>query len=167
MTSRLTAALVALVALTACQPAETIEQMHARIQTESNAVHPIIETQVAKFVAAFNAQQAEGMAAVYAPDAVMMPPDMPGVTGRDAILANLEGMFAQMPPNATMTIRVLNVTANGPVAVDRGQWTISGVGPDGATMEMHGKYLAEWHQIDGEWLMVSDIWNNDAPMPPM
>jgi hypothetical protein len=33
-------------------------------------------------------------------------------------------------------------------------------------MEMRGKYLAEWHKIDGEWLMVSDIWNNDAPMPP-
>ena len=50
------------------------------------------------------------------------------------------------------------------VAIDEESGTIEIQEFDGNLDELD---LAEWHQIDGEWLMVSDIWNNDAPMPPM
>jgi uncharacterized protein (TIGR02246 family) len=161
------AALLAVASLTACQQAETAEQIHARLQMESDSARVALEARAAAFVAAFNAQNAEAAAAFYAPDAVLMPPDMPAVVGRDAIRAGMEAMMGQMPPGSVFALHLTSVSANGPIAVDRGEWSTTLPGPDGASMEIRGKYLAEWHKINGEWLMVSDIWNNDAPMPPM
>jgi len=159
--------LIALATLTACQQPETAEQMHARMQMESDSARVALEAKAAAFVEAFNAGNADAMAAFYAPDAVLMPPDMPAVMGRDAIRGGMEGMLAGMPPGSVFALRVLDVAANGPIAVDRGEWSTTMPGPDGGSMETRGKYLVEWHRIDGEWLIVSDIWNSDAPMPPM
>lgn len=160
------AVVIAMAALAACQQPETAEQMHARMQLESDSARVAIEAQLVRFTAAFGNRQADGMAALYAPDAMIMPPDMPAASGRDNIRAGFEAMFAPMPEGATLVLRIDAVTANGPIAVERGMWTMTLPGPDGTSMELHGKYLAEWHKIEGEWLMVSDIWNNDAPMPP-
>lgn len=167
MFARVTSAtMIAVASLTACQQPETAEQVHARMQMESDSARVALEAKAAEFVAAFNAGNAEAVAAFYAPDAVVMPPDVPAVVGRDAIRASLEAMMGQMPPGSVFALRLGSVSANGPIAVERGEWSSTMPGPDGASMEMRGKYLAEWHKIDGEWLMVSDIWNNDAPMPP-
>jgi uncharacterized protein (TIGR02246 family) len=166
MFSRLTSTtLTAMAALTACQQPETAEQMHARMQMESDSARVAIEAQVARFTAAFGSRQADGMAALYAPNGVVMPPDMPAISGRDNIRAGFEAMFAPMPEGATLALRIDAVTANGPIAVERGMWTITMPGPDGTSTEAHGKYLVEWQKTEGEWLMVSDIWNNDAPPP--
>jgi hypothetical protein len=35
----------------------------------------------------------------------------------------------------------------------------------GKTVET-GKYIEVWRRINGKWLMVRDIWNDDAPPPP-
>ena len=167
MHARITStAVIAMAALAGCQQPETAEQMHARMQMESDSARVAIEAQVARFTAAFGSRQADGMAALYTPDGVVMPPDVPAASSRDNIRAGFEAMFASMPEGATLALRIDAVTANGPIAVERGYWTITMPGPDGASTEVHGKYLAEWHKIEGEWLMVTDIWNNDAPMPP-
>ena len=159
--------LVAVVALTACQAAETAEQMHARMQAESDSARVALEAKAEAFSAAMNAKDFDAVAAFYAPDAVVMAPDVPAVTGRDAIRAMMASPEAQMPEGAVFALHVLSVTANGPLAVERGEWRATVTGPDGNPMTMRGKYLAEWHKIDGEWMMVSDIWNGDAAAPPM
>ncbi len=158
---------VAVAALTACQAAETAEQMHARMQMESDSARVALEARAEAFAAAMNARDYDAVAALYAPDAVVMAPDVPAVTGRDAIRDMMARPEAQMPEGAVFALRVMSVTANGPLAVERGEWSADFTGPDGSPMTMRGKYLAEWHNIDGEWLMVSDIWNNDTPAPPM
>jgi hypothetical protein len=35
----------------------------------------------------------------------------------------------------------------------------------GKTVET-GKYIEVWRRINGKWLMVRDIWNDDAPPGP-
>jgi hypothetical protein len=30
---------------------------------------------------------------------------------------------------------------------------------------MRGKYLVHWRRVDGRWLLMEDIWNDDAPPP--
>jgi len=35
----------------------------------------------------------------------------------------------------------------------------------GKTVET-GKYIEVWRRINGKWLMVRDIWNDDAPPAP-
>lgn len=159
-------ALVTVAALTACQQAETAEQMHARMQMESDSARVAIDARGKAFTEAANAGNADGIASLYTDDAVLMPPDMPAVTGRDNIRAVFAGMMAQMP-GMKIAFEVQDVAANGPLAGERGAWIITTPTPDGGSSEMRGKYLVAWHRIDGEWMMVWDIWNNDAPMPPM
>jgi uncharacterized protein (TIGR02246 family) len=158
--------LIALATLTACQQPETAEQMHARLRMESDSARVALEARVAAYAVAFNAGNADAVAAFYAPDAVLMPPEMPAVTGRDAIRTAMATMATEMA-GSNLSLRLTNVTANGPIAVDRGEWSMTMPGPDGSAIEIRGKYLAEWHLIGDEWLMVSDIWNGDAPTPPM
>jgi uncharacterized protein (TIGR02246 family) len=157
--------LVAVAALTACQQAETVEQMQARMQMESDSARVAIEARGVAFAEATNAGNADGVAAMYAEDAVLMPPDMPAVTGRDNIRSTFAAMMGQMP-GMRIAFQVQDVVANGPLAVERGAWIITVPTPDGGSSEMRGKYLVAWRRIDGEWMMARDIWNNDAPMPP-
>jgi ketosteroid isomerase-like protein len=158
---------VAAVAAGACRPpAETAEQAEARIMAESQAARTAIEAKLAGFVRHFNAGNLDSMVLAYAPEAVVMAPGKPAVTGREAILAQMQADRAMMQ-GGTFALHVVSVSANGPLAVERGTWSFSfpaqGRNP---AMTMTGKYLAHWHNIGGEWLMVEDIWNDDAPPPP-
>jgi len=159
-------ALVAVAALTACQQAETAEQTHARMRMESDSARVAIDARGKAFAEATNAGNADAVAALYTDDAVLMPPDMPAVTGRDNIRATFAAMMGQMP-GMRIAFEVQDVMANGPLAVERGAWIITVPTPDGGSSEMRGKYLVAWHRIDGEWMMARDIWNNDAPLPAM
>lgn len=59
--------------------------MRARVQAESDSAQIAIQAQVDRLMAAFAAGQADSLAALYAPNAVVMPPGMPAVSGRDSI----------------------------------------------------------------------------------
>jgi ketosteroid isomerase-like protein len=156
--------LVALAALLACQPAETEEQMQARLQAESDSARVAIEAANLAFTQHFNAGHMDSVGALYAPNAVVMAPGMPAVSGRDNIVATMR----TMPAGMNLALETQQVTANGPMAVERGAWTMTVPGAEGAPpMVTRGKYLVHWHRIDGQWLLVDDIWNDDAPPPAM
>ena len=159
-------ALVTLTALLGCQASETIEQTHARMQLESDSARVAIEAKATAFADAVNAGQPDAIAALYAEDAALMPPDMPVVSGRDAIRATFAGMMAQMP-DMRIRFEVQDVAANGPLAVECGAWIMTIPAPDGGSAETRGKYLIEWHRLAGEWMIAKDIWNSDAPASPM
>jgi len=161
------AALPFLAALLACQAQETVEQTHARMQAESDSVRAVLASRNVALAGAFNARDLDALTAFYTPDAVVMPPDVPAAEGLDEIRARFEADFAITPPDASIAFEARHVTANGPVAVERGVWTITMPAPDGGVTELHGKYLVEWHNVGGAWRIFSHIWNNDAPLSPM
>ena len=76
-------------------------------------------------------------------------------------MAEFVGMKAQL------TLNPQSVSANGPLAVERGTYSVTFT-PPGATAPITdtGKYLAHWHLIGGKWMMVDDIWNSDLPVAP-
>jgi uncharacterized protein (TIGR02246 family) len=156
------APLAALAVLLACQPAETDEQIAARMQAESDSARAAIEAANLAFTQHFNAGHADSVAAMYAPDGVLMAPGMPAVTGHDNIVAAM----GSMPPGMTLALATQSVAANGPMAVERGAWTMTVPGAEGAEPTvMRGKYLVHWRRVDGRWLLMEDIWNDDAPPP--
>ena len=68
-------------------------------------------------------------------------------------------------------MRTASVVANGPIAVERGNWTFDfkpgkGAPPGMGAMTDQGKYLTHWHDVGGQWLMAEDIWNSDTPAAP-
>jgi len=162
--TRWTAALAAAVALAACQKAETPEQAASRMQAETDSARTAIAAQNARYVRYANANQVDSVLALYTPDAVLLPPDMPAAIGRDSMRARYAAIIA---PGGIVALTPANLTVNGPIAIERGNWTYV-VPAQGKTPAMHlaGKYLVHWHNVDGQWLFAEDMWNSDAPMPP-
>ena len=107
----------------------------------------------------------EGMANLYAEDALLMPPGAPAQTGRAAIRTFL-GEDAAKTRSAGLSIKNGTVTG-AEVSGDTG-W-ISGnysvVDASGAVVDS-GSYLSVHRRTNGVWLYTRDIWNSDrAPAP--
>jgi ketosteroid isomerase-like protein len=155
---------VAAVTLVACQKSESPEQIASRMQVEADSARPAIAAQNARFMRYANANQADSVVDLYAPDAVLLPPNMPGAMGRDSIRARFEAVMA---PGGVLTLTTASLVVNGPIAIERGNWTYA-VPAQGTTPAMNasGKTLVHWHKVSGAWLMAEDMWNDDAPMAP-
>ena len=155
---------VATVTFAACQKAESPEQAASRMQAEADSARPAIAAQNARWMRYANANQVDSLIDLYAPNAVLLPPDMPAATGRDSMRARLA---ATMAPGGVVTLTTASLAVNGPLAIERGNWTFA-VPAQGKTpaMNLAGKYLVHWHKVNGQWLFAEDMWNNDVPMEP-
>jgi len=157
----------ALVTLVACQKPETPEQTDARIAAESDSLRPHLEAVAASFARHLAAGQVDSMALLYAEDASLMPPNMPLVTGRDNVRATFQAMLSG--GQFTPTLRVENVTANGPMAVERGRFVLAFTPTPGTPAPAgvdSGNYLIHWHRSGGTWSIVEEMWNSELPPPP-
>ena len=109
-----------------------------------------------------NARDWKGAAALWAEDAIELPPNQAAVQGRAAIQAWLEAF----PPFSNFQLKSLEIEGRGDLAYDRGtiSWTVTPA--DAAPIEERAKYLCIWRkQADGSWRYLRDIWNSDLPLP--
>jgi len=110
----------------------------------------------------------DSIAEFYAADALLMPPNMGAMRGKDVIRA----FFATLntiDPRPTLTLHAVTVVASGPVAVETGRWhwayPAGAKLPPGTPAVDSGKYIVRWAQQNERWLMVDDVWNSDLPLP--
>lgn len=157
----------ALLGIVACQPGvETAEQMQARMDEESQAARQAIEAMASRFSELVAAGEADSVAAHYTNNAVFMPPNEPAVVGRQAIRDKWREWMEMGTWHLTLTTQ--SVMANGPLAVERGSYSLHfAPGPDAPMPEFSdsGKYLVHWHKVGEHWMLAEDIWNSDVPMP--
>jgi ketosteroid isomerase-like protein len=150
-----------LAAALGCQPAQTAD-------TSAAAKHAIDANNVtwARLTAGGHA---DSLAELYHPDAVMLPPNMAPVRGKEAIRGFLAVLNSMSSPPPTLAVRAESVWASGPMAVELGRWHFAWPAgakrPPGAPAVDSGKYLIRWVNENGRWLMVQDIWNSDVAMP--
>lgn len=156
--------LLAVVLLAACQKPETPEQAAARMQAESDSARTAIEAANVRYARYLNGNMADSVASLFTENGMVMPPNMPAVTGRAAIGTWMAAN--PMPPGSSITFTVAEVAASGPIAIERGSYafTMPAMGRTPA-MNTAGKYLAHWHKVGGEWLVAADIWSDDVPQP--
>src|SRR2546423_4270727 len=64
---------------------------------------------------------ADSIAEFYAADAVIMPPNMATIRGKDAIRAFFATMNT-MDPKPNLAVRAERVLGSGPVAIETGRW---------------------------------------------
>lgn len=116
------------------------------------------------WVDAYNAGDADKIVALYTEDALVMPPDAPIAAGHEAIRQYLVANIASsMASGVTAVLGEESAGVSGDIGWHSGTYKVNGT--DGATVGT-GKYLESWHKANGKWLMVRDIWNNDAPAAP-
>lgn len=156
-------ALLAAALLSACQQRETPEQQATRAQAETDSARGAITDGNARWVRWVNQNQPDSLASLYVPNGVVMPPDLPGATGRDSIAARLRPLVI---PGGTLSITSENVSVSGPIAIARGVWSYTAPAQGGnPAVNLRGKYMEHWHKVDGQWLIAENIWNTDAPAP--
>ena len=118
-----------------------------------------------KYVAAFNAGDAAGVAALFAEDAVSLPAHHAALEGRAAIESYMRDTFAQYTTNITVTPGETEVV--GDIGHEHGAFTITMTPKTGGNaMTDTGKYLVVLKRgSDGRWLLHHDIDNTTAPPP--
>jgi uncharacterized protein (TIGR02246 family) len=104
---------------------------------------------------AFNKGDAAAVAAMYAPDAYLLPPGHDMMKGRAAIEAFWKAA-AQQVGNAKLT--TIDVLPLGPGAA-REIGTVTLETKAQPPQKVAGKYAVVWRRIGGNWLLATDIWN--------
>jgi ketosteroid isomerase-like protein len=101
--------------------------------------------------------------AMHTEDAVIMPPNMPLIQGREAIQAWNEAS----PPITAFNLTCVEIDGRGDLAYVRGVYTLT-MELKGAPQPIQdtGKFLDILQkQEDGSWLIAVDIFNSDLPQP--
>lgn len=106
--------------------------------------------------AGWNAGDAAAIASLYAPDARLMAPGAEPVEGREAIEAAFGEHLAEAAGGQT-TLETVDLVSEGDLTVEVGSYASTAA--DGSHVD-HGKYIAVWKNVDGEWKIIHDIWNS-------
>jgi ketosteroid isomerase-like protein len=160
MPARRSLACLALAAVAACARPEP----PAPPKADPAAIEQAIKAKGSDWNGYIAAQDDSAIAALYADDAVLMPPNQPRRTGAD-IRTFWSGLWVIKP---TMTISTDKVVASeaGDVAVEEGSFKLSYAGADGKPIEDTGKYIVIWRKTGNDWKVVRDIFNTDLPPAP-
>ena len=110
---------------------------------------------------AYNTGDVDKIVALYSDDTVVMPPYVPALSGPEALKAYLtKDVAASKAAGLVAKDGSSTVGVSGDLAWHAG--TSSVVDSSGKTVEK-GSYVEVWRRTNGRWLMVRDIWNDDAP----
>lgn len=121
-----------------------------------------IAANTAEWLAGVRASDWKAVAATYTQDAMLLPPNMPAVVGRDAIQA----FFTQFPPIVSMDVTDVEMDGCCTVAYTRGTYRLSIAPPGAGTLHETGKYIEiRRKESDGRWLKLRDMFSSDEPAP--
>jgi uncharacterized protein (TIGR02246 family) len=112
--------------------------------------------------AAFSAAAAKGdsaaLAALYANNGQVMPAGSEPISGRDAIQKFWQG--ALKSGIARISLKTLEVFGHGNTATEVGQYELRDKA--GKTLDI-GKYIVIWHQEQGQWKLLRDMFSTNVP----
>ena len=109
-----------------------------------------------------NAQDWKGDLALYAEDAILMPPNEAAVQGKTPI----QDWMQAYPPISNLQEQSLEIEGQGNLAYDRGTYSMTVAHVEAASTDDHGKYLTIWRkQGDGSWQISRAIFNSDLELP--
>ena len=147
--------------LPGCNKAERRDSPEAA-QASAAADEQAIRANIARWLQLIQAKDSAAIAQFYTDNGVVMPPNEPLVTGRDAIAKFWQGMTAI--PEATLTFQPVRIdfSSAGDMALDRGTYRFTGK-PGGQAVAETGKYLVVWKKVGADWKVAADMFSSDQP----
>ena len=131
----------------------------------AGAVDPAIVKVGDGYVKATLAGDVKAIVALYADDAVEMPPNQPPVKGKAAIEQYYVKEMAAAKLTA-FTLTHLETVASGDVGYDVGTYTQTVTTKDGKAINATGKYTVIVKRSGSDWKVRYAIYNSDQPPPP-
>lgn len=120
-----------------------------------------MEARVMQWETAYNSGNLSAIAAMYAEDGCRMPPNEETVSGRAAILAQLEA--GKAAGRQQVKLGLTHSESNGDLGFATGTYAI--MGADGAQLDQ-GKWMnVSRRGADNAWLIHCDIFNSNQPLP--
>ena len=132
----------------------------AAADVDAGAAEQAIRGQVDRWLQLIKAKDAAGIAALYAEDGAVMPPNAPIGKGRAAIQQTWASMMQTPGFDLTIVPEQIIVSSSGDMALDRGTYSLA-VAPNGTAQTDTGKYVVVWRKIGNEWKAAADIFNSD------
>jgi len=129
----------------------------------ANDAEQAIRKADADFATNARAGNAAALAAFYADDAVLMPPNAPAFRGPEAIRQFWGGFLATGQIGLDLTVD--KVTQSGDLATEIGRYEITITPKGAAPIHDKGKYIVAWRRTGGTWKIFGDIFNSDQPLP--
>lgn len=112
----------------------------------------------AQWDAAFNAKQADKVAAMYDDAAAVIPAGAAQVSGKAAVLAFWTNTIAQ--GIIDHKLEMIEAGESGDMAFQRGLWSAAVVNDKGERQVFSGNvHLLYRRQADGSWKALTHIWN--------
>jgi len=136
----------------------------AHAAAPAGADETAIRAQTTSWVKAYNSGDAKAVAALYAEDAMLLPPGAPGARGRASILEFItKDIAGSKAAGAVFGVDPkTDVGVSGNMGWESGTYKVTA---KGAVVET-GKFLSVYRKKDGKWLYIRDTWNADAPPAP-
>ena len=114
---------------------------------------------------AVGSRDVEKATSYYSEDAVVMPPNIPTLTGKEPIRTLWRSMLESPAFSGGWKATKVEVARSGDLAYVSGNYEFKETDPNGNPMTDKGKYLEVWKkQSDGSWKCVADMFSSDLPV---
>ena len=113
------------------------------------------------FCTEFNTGNYDQVAAMFAPEAILMPPMREPAIGRKPIETVLRSYRDEGLEDLRM--ETTRVEYAGDLAVEVGRYTASILRANGTSMADRGKYMRAWRRL-GVWMIVAYSWSSNLPV---
>jgi uncharacterized protein (TIGR02246 family) len=123
-----------------------------------------IRAQDQRLMQALNASDASAIAAIYTSDAYLMVPNAPLAAGNSAVRDMWVGVSKLPNFKVDFGATRIDISKAGDMAMDVGTYHFVADPPGGHIDDM-GKYTTVYKKVDGQWRLVSDIFNSNLPLP--
>lgn len=113
---------------------------------------------------AAGARDVEKTISYYSDDAVVMPPNIPTLTGKESIQTLWKSMLGSPDFSGGWKATKVEVARSGDLAYVSGNYEFNEKDNSGKPITDKGKYLEVWKkQTDGSWKCVADMFSSDLP----
>lgn len=137
-----------------CESKSTFDINKARIH---------IDKQNKKYMEFYNNGDASGVADLHMDDALVMPPNINMVKGKESIKKAISNEISAGATDLVFT--TLDMYGNEEYVTEVGRFLLNVKDEGEIVMTDSGKYIVLWEQVSkNNWLMKADIWNSDLPI---
>jgi ketosteroid isomerase-like protein len=140
----------------------SIALVGAAAAAEPSAIEQTLRDLDDQWSKAAGAKDVDKTVSYYSEDAVVMPPNAPSATTKEAIPKIWKDLLTDA--NISWKTKKVEVAQSGDLAFSSGTYEVTLNDPTGTPVNDRGKYLEVWKkQSDGSWKCVADAWNSDLP----
>ncbi len=124
-----------------------------------------IKIVIQQLTEAFNAKDAAKAAALYTPEAVVMPPNKTLMRGRNFVEQYYTGRFGEGATN--LELQPNEIKGSGTLAVAMGDYRLVLAPPSGPSRRDRGKFVWIFRELNGTWMIDGIIFSSDfSELPP-